>query len=432
MPSEFQALLQQEADLQAEHARLLADAEAKGSVSSGARERLDAIEQALEASRQKIARMRAERELRRRAPTTPLEGEQPREPASRRARGRTYAELFGPPEASPFVDIDDFVGVVIGGRNDPRLTPMAATGLEGTGSDGGFLVPTQYSAELFDEALNESVVLPRADLYPMTSSTRVVAGFDSSDRSGGKSVGGFVPSWQGENATSTPQKAKFRAIRLKAKKLALYSQASSELFDDAPSYGELLERGLADAIADGLDDAFLNGTGAGQPLGVLNAAALIAVAKETAQAADTIVYANLVKMLARLWGPGRKRSVWIASQTTIPQLLQLTDPAGQHIPVVTQLANGEFRMLTRPLVFTDVLPPLGDQGDIVLADLSQYAVGMRREIGIDRSNAPGWYEGAIDWRAMVRVDGMSKWQEALTPRKGSDTLSPLVTLAGRA
>ena len=33
---------------------------------------------------------------------------------------------------------------------------------------------------------------------------------------------------------------------------------------------------------------------------------------------------------------------------------------------------------------------LGDASDILLADLSYYAVGMRREAGMEVSNAPGW------------------------------------------
>ena len=37
------------------------------------------------------------------------------------------------------------------------------------------------------------------------------------------------------------------------------------------------------------DVAFISGTGAGQPLGILNAPALVTVSKETGQAADTIV-----------------------------------------------------------------------------------------------------------------------------------------------
>ena len=57
---------------------------------------------------------------------------------------------------------------------------------------------------------------------------------------------------------------------------------------------------LAKAMTWLADDACLNGTGAGMPLGVLHDPALVVVAKEGAQVGDTLLYANLTKMLARL------------------------------------------------------------------------------------------------------------------------------------
>jgi HK97 family phage major capsid protein len=48
-----------------------------------------------------------------------------------------------------------------------------------------------------------------------------------------------------------------------------------------------------------LDDAIINGTGAGMPLGVLNAGCLVSVTKESGQKADTIVAENAVKMYHR-------------------------------------------------------------------------------------------------------------------------------------
>jgi HK97 family phage major capsid protein len=51
-----------------------------------------------------------------------------------------------------------------------------------------------------------------------------------------------------------------------------------------------------DEIAFRLDDAIINGTGAGQPLGVINAASTVTVSKESGQAADTVVFENCLKI----------------------------------------------------------------------------------------------------------------------------------------
>jgi HK97 family phage major capsid protein len=72
-----------------------------------------------------------------------------------------------------------------------------------------------------------------------------------------------------------------------------------------------------------------------------------------------------------------------------------------------------------------------DVGDLMLADFSQYVLGIRREVTVERSNAPGWTEDASDWRAIIRFDGQGKWNAPFTPAKGADSLSPFVTLAAR-
>jgi HK97 family phage major capsid protein len=61
---------------------------------------------------------------------------------------------------------------------------------------------------------------------------------------------------------------------------------------------------------------------------------------------------------------------------------------------------------------------LGDLGDILLVDLTKYAVGLRHELQIDVSNAPGWLTDTISYRVVVRVDGMPIWSSAFTPEHG--------------
>jgi len=73
---------------------------------------------------------------------------------------------------------------------------------------------------------------------------------------------------------------------------------------------------------------------------------------------------------------------------------------------------------------------LGSVGDIILVDLSQYAIGMRREIFMDKSNAPGWLQDLQDYRTLVRVDGQGTWPDVFTPANGP-TQGWAVTLAAR-
>ena len=185
----------------------------------------------------------------------------------------------------------------------------------------------------------------------------------------------------------TGAEAKFRQMTLTANKLTCYGVTSNELLDDGLKIEETIGKTFTGALSWYLDRDFLKGDGAGKPLGVLNAACLITVAKEGGQAADTIEYANLTKMLSRLHPASLRNAVWVCHSSTIPQLLSLSIPVGtggSFYPAMSE-TNGNYRMLSRPVIFSEKGESLGDVGDIILADFSQYAIGLRKEMRLESS-----------------------------------------------
>lgn len=354
-------------------------------------------------------------------------------------RTRLFAEMFpGQRSTDGFRDFNEFLSILHSGRHDPRM--MAAAGMsEGIGVDGGFLVPTQFAAQMLDASLESEIVRPRARIEPMDSRTKIIAGWDTQNHS--SYIGGFIGYWLDEGGSFNQQKGKTRNLTLNARKLGILAPVSNEIIADGGSFEQMLGGALISALGWYLDYAFLQGTGVGQPRGVLNDPALIAVAKESGQAADTIVYENLVKMFARVHPGSVGASVWVCNSTAIPQLLNLSvkiknvagteNVGGSHVPVLKEDGNGGFVMLTRPVIFTEKLPALGDQGDILLADFSQYSVGLRKEISLDKSAHAGFSTDESHYRGIIRADGLGRWSTAVTPKAG-DTLSWCVTLAERA
>ena len=69
------------------------------------------------------------------------------------------------------------------------------------------------------------------------------------------------------------------------------------------------------------DITYLRGTGVGQALGILNAPTLITITPETGQAANSIIYTNIVKMVARLLPLSWGNAVWVVHPSTVTQLL---------------------------------------------------------------------------------------------------------------
>lgn len=354
--------------------------------------------------------------------------------------GRRYSEMFpGILSAAGFSSSEEFFKTVGSGLNDPRLMASA----QGMGEDfpatGGFLVPSEFSAAMLDASLENEIVRPRAMVYPMKSATRKIAGFNNLDHAGGQLFGGFSVQWSDEGDLGINQTAKLRMIQLTAKKGMLFAVASNELIADGMSFDEMIGTALIQSIAWGFDYAFLQGNGAGQPLGVLNDPALIVVPKG-ATLTGNISAINIYNMFASLHPSCVKNAVWVANSTTIPQLLQLqtsvmniarTDfVGGSAVPMVTTNVNGQFTLLTRPILFTEKLPALTSQGDLILCDFSQYAIGLRKEVTLERSIYAGWQTDESGYRAIMRLDGQGKWNQPFIPVNGNP-LSWCVALQAR-
>jgi len=324
-----------------------------------------------------------------------------------------------------------FYEAVFSGRHHPGLTTRSMN--IGINSEGGFLVPSEYSEEIHTVALENEIVMPRATVMPMRTNEKQLPALVVGDHSDNL-FGGFTASYSPEAGTLAENNPLARGMTLHCRKLYGYLKFSNELFQDMPGGGG---KQIAEICGKGLawyrDKFFLKGSGAGEPLGILNADCVVEVAKEQDQVADSIVIENLLKMLSRLYMGSFKNSVWIAHPSTIPELGTLSydvGSGGSHIPVMSE-KDGEFTILTRPVIFTEKTETLGDAGDIMLADFSQYVVGLREEMRIDFSPHIYFASDQMACRLIERHDGFPLWQEALTLEDGSTTVSPFVTLAAR-
>lgn len=352
-------------------------------------------------------------------------------------KAKDYRSLFGirkeqTLDQGGFRDFNEFLSLLHSGRADERLKMVETRAMTiGVPSSGGFVVPEEFAAWLLDQSLENEIIRPRATVWSMISETKKCPGWDMSDHKNSL-FGGLTAEWLAEGDSGTEVFAKLRQIMLVARKLACYTSASNELVADGVSFEDQLMGALVQTIGFYLDYSFIQGIGAGQPRGILNDPALITINKETGQMANTILYDNVLKMFARLAPQCMKNAVWIANQTTIPQMLSMTiaiGTGGAIAPAVTQ-QNGKFYLLTKEVLFTEKCPALSSKGDLILCDPSQYSIGLRKEVSLDKSNAPGWLKDESSYRAIVRADGQGQWNTAISPKNG-DTLSWCVALEAR-
>ena len=127
----------------------------------------------------------------------------------------TAKELFGQPTTDNFRSLDEFVDQVAINAHHPNL--RASMGMtEGSGPAGGYAVPTVWSSTWLDTMLEQSVVMSRATIIPMTVSDKLrIPGFDGLDHTGGSLLGGITGGWIPESGDIGLQTPKVRYVDMK-------------------------------------------------------------------------------------------------------------------------------------------------------------------------------------------------------------------------
>ena len=302
-------------------------------------------------------------------------------------------------------------------------------------SEGGYLIPESLRSELLRVSLETSIVRPRARVIPMDSLRVPFPAIDST--SNVSSVyGGVVGYWTQEGAALTASQASFGRVVLDAKKLTAYTEVPNELISDSIiSFQAFLDQIFPEALGFYEDDAFINGTGVGEPLGYLNGSAAVSVAKESGQPADTIVWQNLIKMYARMLPGSLSRAVWVVPPDAFPELATMSlsvGTGGSAIWLNNGASGPPATILGRPVLISEKVPKLGDAKDVSFVDFGFYLLGDRQVMSAMSSPHYKFGEDETAYRIIERCDGRPWLQSAITPKNNGATLSPIVTLAERA
>jgi HK97 family phage major capsid protein len=327
-----------------------------------------------------------------------------------------------------------------GTSRDERLYAIKATGLnEGVSSDGGFLVQQDFSSELLKRtyAMGEIASRVRKMQISANANGMKINAIDETSRANGSRWGGVQVYWEAEAAQTTASKPKFRQMVLDLKKLMGLCYATDELQADATALESVIMQAFPEEFVYKVEDGVIRGTGAGQMHGILGSGALVSVTKETGQAADTVVYANVRKMWSRLWRPSRRNAVWFVNQDVEEQLETMSVPIGTggvpvFLPPGGVSTNQYSTLYGRPVIAIEQADTVGDQGDIMLLDLSQYLVAEKGGLQTASSIHVMFLYGENTFRFTYRVDGQPLWNTYLTPANSSNTLAPFITLDARA
>lgn len=322
---------------------------------------------------------------------------------------------------------------------DERLLISAGApstaGSLGSGADGGFAVPPEFRQEIMQAVNSEESLFSRTDQIPISRSSVKMPVDETTDW---QSSGGIQVYWEDELNAITGSKPSLKEVEWNARKVTALVNVSNELLEDATAMDGYIRARTPRKMNFAVDLAILQGSGVGRPLGILNAPATIAVAKESGQSADTILRANINKMWQRMPAVNRRNAVWIINQDIETQLQELQfvgteSPVPLYLPAGGLSASPFDTIKGRPVLYHQAASTLGDKGDIVLADLSQYATVVKQGgVRVDTSMHLYFDADAMAFRFIMRVGGHPWLSAPIQPRSGSNTLSPFVCLAERA
>ena len=188
------------------------------------------------------------------------------------------------------------------------------------GTQGGFLIPVETTAEIIELLQNTSVVrqMPGVRIQPMARDTWTQRRTDT----------GATASWGNEGTAITESTSiRWGQISLQLKKLTSLYKMNREVIHDADvSSDDLVKMELAEAITLKEDVAFLEGLGGDQPLGLYSHPRIQWTRLDASMTFDDVLNAMQKAEEANSFING-----WIGSPRTKFQLLKLKDAEGRQL-----------------------------------------------------------------------------------------------------
>lgn len=269
---------------------------------------------------------------------------------------------------------------------------------EGTGAQGGFLVPEDFANVLLEDLRDAVVMRQLADVRTTTSDTVHIPRVDRFPKA----------SWRSEGAVKATSTVQFAENVLTPYSLASIVTLTKELVDDATlgvggSVVNKVAELMTGSIAETEDRAFWVGNGSGQPTGIDNYTFDVTLSASTTDAnrADTVLAAY-----SRLPQGYRNRASWVMNQRTLGSIRRLKDSNNQYLLLGIGVTP-QPTLLGRPVYEQN---DIGD-GKAFFGDFSQYTIVDREGIQVAQTDVgtvagySAFERNLVHVRVEKRVDG---------------------------
>ena len=265
---------------------------------------------------------------------------------------------------------------------------------EGVDADGGYLVPDEYDTRLIQKLEENNIVRSLSTIIKTSGEHKI-------------NIASTTPAaaWIEEGGTLTFGDSKFDQKILDAHKLHVAVKVTEELlYDNAFGLENFLIDSFAKAIGNAEENAFLNGTGEGQPTGIFATTGGGTYITAKTKGADAII--ELVYNLKR---PYRKNASFIMNDKMIATIRTYKDQNGAYMWQPSLVQGEPDRLLGFP-VYTSQYAP---EDSIAFGDFSYYNIGDRGVRSFKQLTELFAGNGMIGYVAKERVDGKLVLPEAV-------------------
>lgn len=273
----------------------------------------------------------------------------------------------------------------------------------GTDTEGGYLVPDEYERTLVQALQEENKLRSLCKVIHTSSGDRkipLVAGRGSA-------------SWIDEEGAIPETDSSFGQISLGAHKIGAIIKVSEELLRDSVFDVEgYIATEFASLVGGAEEDAFINGDGAGKPIGLLHSSNGAATGV-TAASATSFTADELIDLVYSLKAPYRRHAMFLFNDQTIKAVRKLKDGNGQFLWQAG--LNGQPDTLLGYRYETSYHMPLIGAGakPILFGDFSSYWIADREGRSIQRLNELYAATGQIGFRVTQRLDARLVQQEGM-------------------
>jgi HK97 family phage major capsid protein len=323
------------------------------------------------------------------------------------ARGQAQATAGGPKmlqEIRAWARGDDGAGRVLEVRRDPALGPInyrvLTTAGGGATTSASSIIPTDFYDMLIAHLIEVSGVMQCGPTVLNTGGGETLQVPKTTAHSSAASA-----AQAGSLPTSDPA---FSMQPLSAFKYGILLQVARELIDDtAVDLLGYLAMQAGRALGNAFGNDLVNGTGTGQPAGIIGTATT-GVTGSVTGVSGAPSYANLVDLEYSVIAPYRqsRSCYWLAADKTIGGFRKITDTVGRPIWEPSAVLGSPDLLLGKPLVADPFMPAQATTAkSIAFGDFSQFFVRLVGGVRFERSDDFAFGSDLVTFRAILRGDG---------------------------